>query len=327
MNSSKSLPFAIRLLALTVALAGCASELSRNEVSTTRDFDDLWDYDDPARTESTFRTLLSSDKATSADLEYRLELLTQVARAQGLQLKFEDALETLNQVDTSSTEQMKTVRVRSLLERGRVLNSSGKSQESVPFFKEALSLVQQENLEFYKVDAVHMLGIVTKGEDSLRWNEEAIRLTEASQDPRTQRWLGPLYNNTGWTYFDMQKYESALRMFERDIAYRQQRSNKTEAAIARWSAAKVMRHLGRVEEALNIQMELLRLPELQGGTDEGYTREEIAECLVLLHRPDEAAPYFGQAWELLHDDPWLQRDEPARLERLKKLGKSTSTRN
>ena len=74
----------------------------------------------------------------------------------------------------------------------------------------------------------------------------------------------------------------------------------------------------------NELMELLNLPELQGGTDEGYTREEIAECLVLLNRRDEATPYFTQAWELLHDDPWLQRDEPARLDRLKQLGKQTS---
>jgi tetratricopeptide (TPR) repeat protein len=165
-----------------------------------------------------------------------------------------------------------------------------------------------------------MLGIVTQGEEALRWNEEAIRLSEAAGDPRARRWLGPLYNNTGWTYFDMHRYDDALRMFQKDIALRKQGTNKVEIGIARWSAAKVLRHLGRVEDALKVQMELLQLPELQGGDNEGYTHEEIAECLLLLGRQAEAAPHFARAGELLGDDPWLSRDEPGRIERMKRLG-------
>jgi hypothetical protein len=67
-------------------------------------------------------------------------------------------------------------------------------------------------------------------------------------------------------------------------------------------------------------MELLELPERQNNDAEGYTREEIGECLLLLGRPAEAAPYFARAWDLLHNDPWLIQDEPQRLERLKRLG-------
>jgi len=37
-------------------------------------------------------------------------------------------------------------------------------------------------------------------------------------------------------------------------------------------------------------------------------------------KPAEAAPHFARAWELLHNDPWLSRDEPERLARLKRLG-------
>lgn len=80
------------------------------------------------------------------------------------------------------------------------------------------------------------------------------------------------------------------------------------------------RHLNRVQEALTIQRELLELPERQGNLSEGYTREEVGECLMLLEREAEAQPHFARAWELMHDDPWLSRDEPERLERLKRLG-------
>ena len=283
------------------------------------DFDSLWNYDDPAGTEAKFRELLPAAQS-SGDNAYLAELLTQIARAQGLQQKFSEANATLDQADAIIRPDMQTARVRSLLERGRGLNSSRKPEESVRYFKDALKLAQDAGLEFYAVDAAHMLGIATKGDESLRWNEEAIRMSEAAKDPRARKWLGPLYNNTGWTYFDMHRYDDALKMFQKDLAFRTPSGKKVEIGIARWSAAKVLRYLGRVDEALQTQMELLQLPELQGGDNEGYTQEEVGECLLALGRQSEAVPHFAAAWQLLHNDPWLKRDEAQRLDRLKHLG-------
>jgi tetratricopeptide (TPR) repeat protein len=206
---------------------------------------------------------------------------------------------------------MKTARVRSLLERGRVLNSSGKASDSVPIFENALRSAQDFGLEYYAIDAAHMLGIATKNEDSLKWNNEAIRLAEAAKDARGRRWLGPLYNNTAWTYSDMGKYAEALALFERDIEFRKKNGSNVEVGIARWSAAKMKRHLGHVEESLKLQMALLEDPDRKGKDAEGYTQEEIGECLLLLGRGAEATKYFARAWELLHEDPWLRQDEPA----------------
>jgi hypothetical protein len=72
---------------------------------------------------------------------------------------------------------------------------------------------------------------------------------------------------------------------------------------------------------LKLQSELLDDPDRKGKDSEGYTHEEIAECLLLLHRDAEAPMHFARAWDLLHNDPWLRQDEPARLARLKTLGK------
>src|SRR5688500_531281 len=79
------------------------------------DFDKLWDYNDPAATEQKFRALLPQAEA-SGDPSYRAQLLTQVARAQGLQRKFDDAHATLDQVVQVDDS---LPRVRYLLERGR----------------------------------------------------------------------------------------------------------------------------------------------------------------------------------------------------------------
>lgn len=282
-------------------------------------FDALWNFDDPAGTETRFRELMVRAK-DSPDQGYVAELLTQIARTQGLQQKFAEAHATLDGVDASLKPEMKAARVRSLLERGRVFNSSGKAMESIPVFKDALRLAQESGLENYSIDATHMLGIAEKGKESLNWNLEAIRLAEAAKDPKARRWLGPLYNNTGWTYSDMGEYGEALKLFERDIELRKNTATNVEVGIARWSAAKMLRHLGRVEESLTLQMELLDDPDRRDNDSEGYTREEIGECLLLLKRGDEATPYFARAWQLLHNDPWLSRDEPDRLARLKRLG-------
>ena len=293
--------------------------MSEPQSSELPSFDALWNFDDPAGTETRFRELLAKAKE-SADPGYAAELQTQIARTQGLQQKFDEAHATLDRVDASLKPDMKTAKVRSLLERGRVFNSSGKAKESIPIFKEALRVAQESGLENYAIDAVHMLGIAEKGRESLNWNLEAIRLAEAAKDPKARRWLGPLYNNTGWTYFDMGQYAEALKLFERDIEFRRQSATNVEVGIARWSAAKMLRHLGRVDESLKLQMELLEDPDRKNNDSEGYTREEIGECLLLLKRSGEAGPYFARAWELLHNDPWLSRDEPDRLARLKRLG-------
>ena len=282
-------------------------------------FDSLWNFDDPAGTETRFRELLVRAKE-SKDPSYEAELLTQIARTQGLQQKFAEAHATLDGVDASLKPEMNVARVRSRLERGRVFNSSGKATESIPVFKDALRLAQESGLENYAIDAAHMLGIAEKGKESLNWNLEAIRLAEAAKDPKARRWLGPLYNNTGWTYFDMGEYAEALKLFERDVEFRKQSATNVEVGIARWSVAKTLRHLGRVEESLKLQVELLDDPDRKENDSEGYTREEIGECLLLLKRSDEARAYFARAWQLLHNDPWLSRDEPDRLARLKRLG-------
>jgi tetratricopeptide (TPR) repeat protein len=310
------------LIAVVVLLiAACTKEetVSDPRSSDLPLLDSLWNFGDPAGTESRFRELLPRARQSS-DQAYVAELLTQIARTQGLQQKFAEAHATLDEVDASLKPEMKTAKVRSLLERGRVFNSSRKANESIPFFKDALRLAQEAGLENYAIDAAHMLGIAEKGKEALNWNLEAIRLAEAAKDPKARRWLGPLYNNTGWTYFDMGEPAEALKLFERDIEFRKQTATNVEVGIARWSAAKMLRHLGRVEDSLRLQLELLDDPDRKNNDSEGYTREEIGECLLLLKRPAEAAPYFARAWELLHNDPWLSRDEPARLARLKKLG-------
>lgn len=280
---------------------------------------DLWDFGDLEGSRKRFEELADT-AAVGDDPGYLAEVLTQIARTYGLQQRFDDADAVLDRVDAMLTDQMPAASVRSRLERGRVRNSAGERAESVPLFAEALEQAQRAGLDDLAVDAAHMLGIVEPGDEGIAWNERALEMADASPDPSAQRWKGSLLNNLGWAYHDRGEHAEALAMFERCLAYFTANGPDERAAIARWSIAKMDRHLGRTTEALEIQRDLLERPDHRDNEYEGYAREELAECLLALGRGEEAKPHFARAYELLHTDPWLARDEAPRLDRLRELG-------
>jgi tetratricopeptide (TPR) repeat protein len=284
------------------------------------EIDSLWDYQKPADSEARFRELLSQVPTNS---EYYLELLTQIARAQGLQGKYSEAHATLDAVLERLTERDVLARTRYLLERGRVLNSSGKPSEGKPFFVQAWEIASSAGLDFYAVDAGHMIAIVENGENQIAWNYRALEMASASKDPRTRRWIGGLYNNLGWTYFDRQDYDKALELFQEALAAREDQQDLREIRIAKWCVAKTLRYLNRVPEALEQQQALLKEWE-KTGTKPGYVYEEIGECMLTLGRRDESMTFFVRAYEELARDPWLAEHEGARLQRLLDLGRGSN---
>lgn len=283
------------------------------------DFDKLWDYNDPATTELKFRDLLSDIIYEEAS-EYYLELNTQIARTMGLQQNFEAAHKLLDDVESKLSEKFPIAKIRYLLERGRVLNSSGNSEKSKPLFLQAWELTQKTEADFYAVDAAHMLGIVENPEQQLFWNEKAMDIAENSDDPRAQDWLGSLYNNIGWTYHTLENYEQALLIFQKGHDWQQSRNKVSETQIAKWTIARTHRSLGNIDLALGLQFALEKEILESGNAEDGYVAEEIAECLTLKGVSEAATPYFLKAWTLLSQDPWLVKNEADRLARLEELG-------
>jgi tetratricopeptide (TPR) repeat protein len=284
--------------------------------NTRPDIDSLWDFGDPAGTEAKFKALLIEVD----NYPVQLELLTQIARTFSLRLLFEQAHEILDQVEQDLDQATPMTRVRYLLERGRCFNSAGRQAEAIAPFKEALDIARREGLDYYAVDAAHMLGIAAPLKERLSWNRQAMAMAEASRDQRTSEWLGPLYNNTGWTYIDMGDYPAALELFQKGVAFRAEKGEGAPLRIARWTVAHTRRLLGEPEQALALLSELEQ-DWLTAGSEDGYVYEDIAECLLILDRTDEARPYFAKAYTLLSQDAWLQGNEQDRLRRLQELSK------
>ena len=288
------------------------------------DFDSLWDYNDPAKTEKAFKELLLVAE-DAGNHDQHIQLLTQIARTHSLRRQFDvahgildDAETLIVNIDNMSDDVSEVPRIRYLLERGRTYNSAGDLQAARPLFEEAWERSRQAREDYHAVDAAHMLGICEPADASLMWNNRAMEAAEASDDPRAKGWLGPLYNNIGWTYHDAGEYEKALKLFEKGLAWRTERDNPQATQIAKWTVARAKRSLGLTVEALAIQQALLEEHEA-AGTSDGYVFEEVAECLFALGRPDEARLHFGRAYQELSKDGWLTENEPERLERLNRL--------
>jgi tetratricopeptide (TPR) repeat protein len=281
------------------------------------EIDSLWSYDAPEESEERFRALLPAAQ-DSGNLSYLTELLTQIARAQGLQGRFETAHQTLDKAEASPGDGPARPRIRYLLDRGRVFNSSGSPGQARDLFLQAWHLAREAGEDYYAADAAHMMGIVEPAEQQLEWSRRALEIAERSDDPRTRQWLGSLHNNMGWTYHDLGRYEEALAHFQRGLEWREEQGQPREIRIAAWAVARALRSLGRYEEALTIQRENLQQAQSTGDTG-GYVQEEIGECLLALARGDEAREHFSQAYAVLSGDPWLAENEPERLARLKEL--------
>jgi tetratricopeptide (TPR) repeat protein len=278
----------------------------------------LWDYNNPAETEKKFNELLLKAEQ-SGNKDYLVQLITQIARTQGLQMKFEEAHKTLDKALKMLDSDTQLGEVRYMLERGRVYNSSKHPDEARKFFIEAYQKAMERGFDYYAVDAAHMMGIVEKEDDSLKWNEVAIRDAENSKDEKTKNWLGSLYNNTAWTYFDMKNLDKAMKLHQKNVEWHASKGSVKEHLIAKWSVARILREMEKYQEALDAQMKLLEESEGKKLKEDGYVYEEIAENLYLLGRIDESKPYFKKAYDLLSKDIWLAEYEKDRLERLNKM--------
>jgi len=308
-------------LVIIAALLMCScGTRSEGEADELPDLNAMWNYDNPAATEARFESLIPLARE-SGDVDYYAQLLTQIARSQGLQRKFAEADATLDSAYEAIEDDKSVGMARYLLERGRVYNSSGDPEVSRGYFSRARDLAVEIGADFYAIDALHMLGIVDPPEMQMEWNLLALDLAERSGDERARKWRGSLYNNIGWTYHDLGEYEQALEMFERSLVFREEQNDSAGVLIAGWTIARTNRSLGHIEDALATQLALEKTVEEYSLPPDGYVYEEIAECLLLLDREQEAKAYFALAYGIFSGDEYMVANETERLERLDQMSR------
>ena len=185
----------------------------------------LWDFDDLDSTERRLSDLVAAEQSDAG----RAEVLTQLARVEGLREDF-DASERLLQQAEALAGTSDLARVRIDLERGRKLRSSGDPAAALPLFEAAYARASDAGQDFLAGDAVHMCAIsVDEVEAKEEWTRRGLDLGE--RRPAATYWAGPLLNNLGWAYYDAGDHRRALGLFEQALEVRL-RDPENEAAIA-----------------------------------------------------------------------------------------------
>ena len=77
-----------------------------------------------------------------------------------------------------------------------------------------------------------------------------MTLAERSHDKRARGWLATLYNNQGWTLFELGRLDEAIACQQKCLAWHEQHNNQGKAFIARWSLARLSRAQDRHEQAM-----------------------------------------------------------------------------
>lgn len=197
----------------------------------SEELDSLWDFNDLAASERRF--------AQAATGEHQAEAMTQLARAVGLQKRFDEANRVLDEAADIGGGEIVDARVA--LERGRILRDSG--GDPLPEFQKAIEISTRNGFDFYAVDAMHMLAICATGEEALSLSEKAIEMAANSKSIRAQQWQASLLNNLGWSHFDTGDFTNALNCFERAVPFkgaaRAGEGNRNCAVVRRTCHARV----------------------------------------------------------------------------------------
>jgi tetratricopeptide (TPR) repeat protein len=212
----------------------------------------VWDFNDLGASRQRFRDLLEKEETDIG----RGEVLTQLARVEGLEDRFEEGDRLLDEAATLAGEEP-IVKARLDLERGRLRRSAGDPETALPMFEASFETALAIPHEFIAVDAAHMAAIAAPDQESrLAWADRGIELAKSSGDRDVVGWLGSLYNNVGWEHLDAGEYEMALDWFERALVERELRPEEPE----------------RIQHAVDAVEEARRMLESTKPSQEGLAK-------------------------------------------------------
>jgi tetratricopeptide (TPR) repeat protein len=289
------------------------------------DLDGYWQPDNLAETE--FQILSQLNHGSTEPMERTaksVELLTQLARAQGLLGKIPDAQSKLDQARVMMTEldikMDSRTGLRWQLEQARVFCLSMTLAKAHELFLEVWNVATKTDQVFYAIDAALMLSTIRPPKYQNEWLQKAITLAATTKDENAKLWMAQLLFLDGWHAFDFRQFEKALQSFDKALAEPFIMENENRSLPLKWSRARTLRALGRVPEALAIQEGILT-KMTQSSKTNGHVYLEIAECQQLMKLHPEAKANFELAYAALSGDGWYSDNKTDELSRMKYLSK------
>jgi tetratricopeptide (TPR) repeat protein len=269
--------------------------------------------------------LLSEAQAlTGSERALLIDLHSLIARSEAVQDRLTEARASLDAAEALLEDQQTaypvSAKIRWLIEKARHHILSKTPSQAKALFSEAWTLAFNSGEDYFAVEIAQLLAATEPQKTQQEWIHRAIEVAENSPLPKAKRWLGGLYTSLGWKLYDLRQFENSLGAFQKALRHCKAQGTAREAFVAQWAIGKVLRALGKTEDALAIQKTLLSGLGI-GGERDGRLYQELAECLQSLKRTAEAQLYFELAYRELSSDEWVKDNQPVELKRMKDLGK------
>lgn len=224
----------------------------------------LWDHEDPHGSEARLRAAMPSASPRDRQL-----LMTQLARAMGLQARWDDGFGLLAITEAVDPE----IGARIHLERGRLHRCSG--QWAKARFELEAAVRDSVGYDAVHVDALHLLALMATPEEQRALQDQALQIARSSKDLSARDWDATILTGIGMSHADAGEWQDALAAFELALGSCERQGNQARTRGARWMVAWAMRNLGRTFEALSAQR-ILRAELDAIGESDPQVDEEIA---------------------------------------------------
>jgi predicted enzyme related to lactoylglutathione lyase len=238
------------------------------------------------------------------DEEVRAEALAQVARSYLIQGKKEAGRPWLDWAREVAEEEMPSGWSRYLGVRGRFEWKDGKLEKATATFKEMYEYCLRHALHSRAVDAAHMVAITAGHEEQVVWAQKGIA---AAEEGNLEGWLGPLWNNLGWTYEEMGHHQEALDALIKAREYHWRVGDEHNKLVADWSVGHAYRMLEQLDEATNWLRPVLawaerryaREPNPDAAEWVGHTYRELGQIAISRGELSEGLNHLRRAQEKL----------------------------
>jgi tetratricopeptide (TPR) repeat protein len=236
----------------------------------------------------------------------QVEALAQVARCHLKMDQKDEGRQWLMMAQALATDQMPRAWSRYLGVRGRFEWLDDDLETATVTFREMYEYCLQHDLHERAIDAAHMVAITAPPEEQILWGKKGI---EAAEQGDIEGWLGPLWNNLGWTYDDLGRYQESLEALLKAREYHWKLGGEKNKLIADWSVGHAYRMTGQLEEAARWMRPVLAWAERLYDAEKspnaaewiGHSCRELGQMALLRDELDEALQYFQRAQERLEE--------------------------
>jgi tetratricopeptide (TPR) repeat protein len=229
-----------------------------------------------------------------------VEALSQVARGYLAQGKKDQGRPWLEKARAIASDRDPEAWSRYLGVRGRFEWKDDELKVATATFRDMYDYCLRHKLHERAVDAAHMVAITAGHDEQIVWARKGI---EAAEVGKLEGWLGPLWNNLGWTYDEMGQFKESLEALTKAREYHYKVGDEHAKLVADWSVGHAYRKLGEIDSALKWLGPVLEWAEKRYAADRnpdtaewvGHSCRELGEIAVLQGKLGEGLKYLERA--------------------------------